>query len=341
MEEYNQIRVLWITDPWDTLDHPLDTTLRLIQECLILGIRPYWAPVTAICLSNNVVTAMACEVKETGYGRHKNEFVMIPPTSYRVEDFTLIQYRADPPVTIQYTQALQLLLMAFQKSGMDATLNIQARAELLLCTTEKLLGLGTIDVFPDTIISNNILDLKAFGKRHGKTICKPINSCQSKGVSLLNWSETNAAESTAIVTRKVNEGQLVLLQEFLPQVYQGEKRVFFVNGEPCACIRKKPLSNTFLVDVDQGSEMEGSFLEDSDAKAVSSMGAFLHRQRICFAAADMIGGLITDINYVSPGLVVEAERLLGINIAKKIILGALSLKHTHYVDVTGGNAGVR
>src|SRR4051812_28326143 len=39
---------LWITDPWDTLDHAKDTTLRLAQEALFLGLKSHWCDVRSI-----------------------------------------------------------------------------------------------------------------------------------------------------------------------------------------------------------------------------------------------------------------------------------------------------
>ena len=31
-------QLLWMTDPWETLDHPRDTSLRLVEEYLRMGV---------------------------------------------------------------------------------------------------------------------------------------------------------------------------------------------------------------------------------------------------------------------------------------------------------------
>jgi hypothetical protein len=45
-------RVLWVTDPWDTLDHPRDTPLRLAEECLALGVECHWCDFQSIRWDN-------------------------------------------------------------------------------------------------------------------------------------------------------------------------------------------------------------------------------------------------------------------------------------------------
>lgn len=44
------LRILWVTDPWDTLDHSNDTTLRIAQECVEQGAQCFWAEPAGITL---------------------------------------------------------------------------------------------------------------------------------------------------------------------------------------------------------------------------------------------------------------------------------------------------
>jgi hypothetical protein len=54
-------------------------------------------------------------------------------------------------------------------------------------------------------------------------------------------------------------------------------------------------------------------------KAAAAVGKLLRKEKILWAAVDLIDGKVTDFNFTSPGLLVAMEDLLGENLAEKAL----------------------
>src|SRR4051794_2920955 len=107
-------RFLWITDPWDTLDHPRDTTLRLIEESLALGHESFICDVQSIRMEGGTgkkypVVLEARQVSGVFPGRSKAAFRLGEIKTYAPHEFKSLQYRVDPPIDHAYIHPLQLL----------------------------------------------------------------------------------------------------------------------------------------------------------------------------------------------------------------------------------------
>ena len=97
--------ILWITDPWSTLDHTKDTTLRLAQEAALLGVHQSWCDVKSIRLEGNEVyfdtkPILSVEPLEPKPPKRSPlpSFVFGPTETSTIADFTQLHYRPDPPI---------------------------------------------------------------------------------------------------------------------------------------------------------------------------------------------------------------------------------------------------
>src|SRR4051812_27923081 len=105
-------KFLWITDPWETLDHPNDTTLRLAEEALKLGLGSAWCDVKSIRWEPGCGTQLdARPFVDLGGARYAEEIQLGATQVKAPGDFPSLQYRTDPPVDLRYLQPLQLLLL--------------------------------------------------------------------------------------------------------------------------------------------------------------------------------------------------------------------------------------
>lgn len=308
-----QGKVLWVTDPWDTLDHPKDTTLRLIEESLRLKIPAYWADPLGVQLLNGKIT-LECRrvlsVKErssTGVEFGESEF--LSPTHFKT-----IHYRPDPPVDAHYIHPLQLI-----EAGVRGTKTqiLNPPSELLLMSEKFVLGLP-LSALPKSLISSRWEDLKDFGQRLKKTVVKPLHQAQSKGVELLEWKDLDHPRT--LLSQLTSSFTVpVLLQEFLPQIAEGEKRLWFASGKLVGQVLKRPLSGDFRVLVDRGSPITAVKLDSREKKVAAAIGKILNTRKIALAAVDLIDGKVCDFNVTSPGLLVQLEEVMGKNIAREIL----------------------
>src|SRR5258708_1355490 len=104
-------KLLWITDPWETLDHPRDTSLRLAEEAMKLGIQSFWCNGKTIRWEIKSILLDAQEFQGIFPGRNLKDFRMGPSSILSPGDFTQLIYRVDPPVDLAYLQPLQILLL--------------------------------------------------------------------------------------------------------------------------------------------------------------------------------------------------------------------------------------
>lgn len=298
-------RFLWVTDPWETLDHEKDTTLKLALEAAAQGYESFWCDVHSIRMEDSKIVLDAAPVNG-----------LTPPFPARVKlpkDFSSIHYRVDPPVDLAYLHPLQLLVLAGAK--------VVNPAPILFAHNEKLEGFSLKNLMPETLVSSRWDDLARFGKKLQKTVLKPLHQAQSKGVALLSWTSSADLEKNREILGDASDqfSRPVLMQRYLAGIENGEQRLWFLDGKLLACVRKMPLGGDFRVNIDGGSALKATTLNSAEKKASREIGSYLRANKIRLAAVDLIDGFVTDFNFTSPGLITQMEAVLDKNLARPII----------------------
>lgn len=318
----SSFRILWITDPWETLDHPRDTSLRLMKECLRFKAETYWADFRRIQLVNSeikvhVKKVISCESLVSSSSFKWGSEEAVSPSFFRQ-----IHYRVDPPVDHHYLHPLQIL-----NFGLSSKTEIVNPTSLLFSANEKMEGASLNGLIPLQLISSDPIQLEKFGKSLGRTILKPLHEAQSKGVERLIWKGqalTIAREQVALATQ---QGKLpVLLQEYLPEIEKkGEARLWFLDGKLLASVQKIPREGDYRINMDQGGRVAATRLTSLQKNIALKIGRHLKRRRIRLAAVDLIDDKITDFNFTSPGLLVQMEAITGQNLAAEIVRRLMNL----------------
>ena len=306
-------RFLWITDPWSTLDHKNDTTLRLAEESIREGHQSYWCDYKSIYLDS---TGTHLSARPVMRGSKLGKLELYSPLF-----FDFIHYRVDPPVDLNYLSPLKLLNLEIEKSNEKTKTQVVNSATLLQNANEKLESQLIPDLAPRTVVSSSLKVLEAFGKSEKKVILKPLHDAQSRGIELLQWTSPSEIKRSKklIHSATSNFKTPILLQEYLPGIKEGEVRLWFVDGELIGFVRKHPLPKTFKVDIDRGSMVTATSLSTREKRVVLKIGKHLKKKKIRMAAVDLIDEKVTDLNFTSPGLIVQMEKVLKTNLAKRII----------------------
>lgn len=312
-------RFLWVTDPWETLDHARDTTLRLAEAALELSIENHWCDVRSIRWEKDRVRLDARKIKKIAKGR--SEIILGDPRVCEVGEFSSIQYRTDPPVDLAYQHPLQLLHLGAQALPARLRPEIVNPVAALLLANEKLEAGILQGLLPPTVVSSQWEPLASFGKKEGRTVFKPLHLAQSKGVELLDWSTSSGTERARKIIEEASEqfSRPVLLQRYLPGISKGETRLWFLDGKLLACARKLPLKNDFRVNIDRGSRLSPHSPSASEKKTALLIGKRLRALGVRLAAVDLIEGYATDFNLTSPGLITQMEEISGKDLATAIV----------------------
>jgi glutathione synthase len=314
---------LWITDPWETLDHPNDTTLRLTQESMSLGHENYWCDASGILLKESRVWVVAKPIVTTSEKRDKDAFVFADTLIVELNWFDCIQYRLDPPIDANYLQPLQLLVLGMNQlsySGYPVHTEIVNIPESVLMS-DKIEALLIPSGMPATVVTSDRKMMEEFTNAHRKLLIKPMNFCQSKGVHVFDLECPLETENLYEIAAQVTDNftRPAVLQELLPAVTQGEFRLWYLDGELIGWAKKLPVHHPYIFNIDKGDPILPADLEERQVAFARSIGERLWSKRIRLAAIDIVGDKITDYNFACAGLLVQVEAVMGENLAGRII----------------------
>ncbi len=214
-------------------------------------------------------------------------FVFQKKASIPLEEFSLILMRKDPPVDAAYRKAAEQLCRVAPK------VPVLNNPEALLRWNEKRVILEFPEWIPRTLVSEDPDQIKAFvDSLGGEAVVKSLDSFGGKGVRRFRPDESIC--------------ELVMVQEFLPSIQtEGEKRVFFLEGEPRGALLKLPPPEGFITNPDTGGKIRPTTLTPKEQELCGKLSAFLKTNGIFFAGVDLIGEKLTEINLTSPGLLWE------------------------------------
>lgn len=309
-------KLLWVTDPWSTLDHSQDTTLRLAEEALNLGFECYWSGSDFVLSENSPhlsAIPLAPNFIKTLDPLAQNFRKILAPS-----DFHHLHYRVDPPVDFNYISLVEKFLEKRVKESQ--ILNPPA---LITRQSEKVPPPELLHLAPLLRVIRSETDARtAFEifKAHSVIVTKPMNLAQSRGVKKhsLTPSLREFVKILEIETQGFSES--ILVEEYLPDVMKGEVRMWFANGECVAALKKFPKTGDFRVLIDEGSKVEAYSLNSDEEKIALEVGACLKKQGAMMAAIDFISGKISDYNITSPGLLKQLEQVHdGKNLAKSVL----------------------
>lgn len=316
------LHFLWITDPWDSLDHPKDTTLRLAQAALQLGYACSLAEHHSIRL---IEEAVELEASPLTLGS-KGEVIRNSAAHRGLSEFDQLHFRVDPPVDLTYLLPLQILCLGIEMLPTARRPELVNAGELLALRSEKTFATllpwsAGNRLQPDSLVTSRWTDALAFGKPRGRCVLKPLHQAQSKGVELLDFSNDDAIQRSREQFEQTSQrsSQPVLVQEFLEAIHRGETRLWFCDGKLVATALKLPISGDFRVNLDRGSQVQPTRLSSAQKRTATAIQKILVQKRIRLAAVDLIGSLITDFNFTSPGMIVDLERVVQSDLARPIV----------------------
>ncbi len=306
-------RQLWITDPWDTLDHPLETTLRLMAAGHALGAEIYWADVASICLVDSTVHLQSQKLLGVAPSLKPETFSWDPPRVTTPDFFQQIHYRVDPPVDLHFLQPIGLLELAAAQYPQIEWVN---PLNIIALESEKTAGMWFPENFPNSLVTSSHEQALAFITKNPGSVVKPLHNAGSRGI----FRAHTAADLESLVWKRPGDfsGQLYLFQKFLPEIERGETRLWFTDGEMMGSVLKLPKSGDFRILIDEGSRVLPTELTTTQARLADRLGAFLRKKSLRLAAIDIVGDQIVDFNFTSPGLIVQMETVLGKDLATPI-----------------------
>jgi glutathione synthase len=220
-------------------------------------------------------------------------------------DVDVVLMRQDPPFDLGYITATFLL-----ERLVGETLVVNDPAAVRNAP-EKVFVLDFARFMPPTLVARRIEDVRDFHLRHpGDLVVKPLHGNGGKAVFRIPADGSNLGALAELFGQVWPEPFMV--QPFLPDVAEGDKRIVLVDGEFAGAINRRPGAGEFRSNLAVGGSAEAATLTAREEEICAALAPELKARGLVFVGIDVIGGKwLTEINVTSPTGIVAIDRFNG------------------------------
>ena len=282
---------LFITDSLDELNPKKDTTILWMQEAFTMGSQIFQCEMSDLTYTDQQTFASFSAIKDPNDHPQISEQVNVTKA---LKDFDYVFMRKDPPVDENFMNALHMLSQAESEGA-----NVINRPSALQKFNEKIFALRFSNWMPDTSVICKVEDFKQFKQKYSTIILKPLNGMGGESIYKFDESSTDHLEIFKSLTN--NYQTMVMVQNFLPEIYDGDYRILIIHGKPFPiALARIPKEGSFKGNLAAGGIGEARELSDDQVRVSTEIGKLLLEEGILFAGIDMIGNYLTEINITSP-----------------------------------------
>jgi glutathione synthase len=230
-------------------------------------------------------------------------------------DVDVVLMRQDPPFDLGYITATHLL-----ERIQNETLVVNDPAAVRNAP-EKVWVLDFARYMPPTMLTRSLGAARKFLSEHGDIVIKPLHGNAGKAVFRVGRDGSNLAALMELFNATYREPHV--LQAFLPEVADGDKRIVLVEGEVAGAINRRPSAGEIRSNLAAGGTAEASDLTHTEREICAALGPELKRRGLLFVGIDVIGGRwLTEINVTSPTGIVAIDAFNGTD-TPGLIFGAI------------------
>ena len=289
--------LLFIADPLESFKIQKDSTFAMMRVAQEAGHRLWFCQSRNILWRDDYVVAdcqgLTIKPSSTSW------FELGDIESRALNSFSAVLMRTDPPFDIEYLNTTWLLSAAVRQGA-----RVFNDPRAVRDHSEKLSILEFPELIPPTLVTRELSAVERYHQTHGDIVIKPLDGMGGMGVFRVGADGLNLA--SIVETLGENGARTLMIQRFLPEITQGDKRVLLIGGEvvPFALAR-----------IPQGKEIRGNLaaggkgvampLTEAEKRVAERLAPILNERGLFLVGLDLIGGYLTEINVTSPTCFVE------------------------------------
>jgi glutathione synthase len=322
------LRVAVQMDPLETINIAGDSSFQIMLSAQERGHELWYYDVRSLALETDSgagerLTCWAAPVtvqRVAGDHYARGEYRLLD----LAREVDVVLMRQDPPFDLGYITGTHLLE---RLKGTTLVVNDPAAVRN---APEKVMVLDYARFMPPTLVARRIEDVRAFQQRHpGDLVVKPLHGNGGKAVFRVPADGSNLGALVELFGQVWPEPFMV--QTFIPEVAEGDKRIVLIDGVVAGAINRKPGEGEFRSNLAVGGSAEASELTAREEEICAAMGADLKRLGLVFVGIDVIGGKwLTEINVTSPTGIVAIDRFNGTDTGG-MIWDAIEVRHAAMV----------
>ena len=286
-----KLKIAFLMDPLENLDLKGDTTFALALEAQNRGHTIFFLKPDDLILRSNKVFANICKIELSSingvdkFKYHKNQVLPL-------SDYDVVMMRQDPPFDLSYITATHIL-EKLPKSTLVVNNPFEVRN-----APEKIFVTNFPHLMPKTLITRDLQSIKGFREEFKDIIIKPLYGNGGQGVFHVLPSDENF---NSILEMFFNQNkEPIIIQEYLKDVRNGDKRIILLDGEIVGAINRIPQQGESRSNMHVGGQAHKTILTKRDKFICKEISQSLKDKELLFVGIDIIGDFITEINVTSP-----------------------------------------
>ncbi|MEH2255447.1 glutathione synthase [Nostoc sp.] len=313
------MKLAFIIDSIHLLDPCHDTSVALIEAAQILGHEVWVTQANLLSVVEGKAWAVLQRVELVPVHLVEGRWVAVNPW-YKLSDSFLtsleamdaVFMRTDPPVNDSYLYATYILDYIDQ----NKTLLINSPSGIR-GANEKMYALQFTKAIPETIVSADKQFIRQFVEAKGAGVLKPLGNKAGEGILFLQSGDRNF---NSIVELSTFQGKVpVMVQTYLPEAKEGDKRIILLNGEPIGALNRLSSGTDFRNNMATGGTVAQTKITSREYEICTQVAERLRQDGLIFVGIDVIGGYLTEVNVTSPTGIREIDRLDGTCLGHQVI----------------------
>ena len=294
-------------DPIERIKIAGDSTFALLLEAQSRGhALAYYTP-DKLALSEGKIFASVQPLSvrdKTG-----DHFTLGEAKRTDLSSFDVILLRQDPPFDMNYITTTHLL------EQLPDTLVVNSPRSVRNAP-EKLFVMEYTDLMPLTLITRDLEEIKAFRAKHKDIVMKPLYGKGGESVFRISPDDLNFGSLFDLFSVTFREAWVV--QKFLPEVKDGDKRIILVDGEFAGAVNRVPAEGDLRSNMVRGGSPKKTDLSPREREICDRLGPELKKRGLLFTGIDVIAGWLTEINVTSPTGIRAIKNLGGPDVAAMV-----------------------
>ena len=302
------MKTLFVMDPLERIQVAGDSTYMLMLELCRRELPVWYCTPKELRAQEGQAWASCRRVRVSDQAPH---FFPEEAQDLPLGHFDVVWMRKDPPFDIEYIFATYLLDLA------PAATLVLNRPASLRDFNEKMATFRWPHLCTPTLVTSEIPRALAWARSApGKVVLKPWDGNGGRGVLVSHPEDGNLRSMLELLT---GEGRTaVILQHYIPEIVQGDKRIILVDGEPVGQILRVPQKGDHRGNMHAGARVQATELSTQDRRICAELGPVLRERGLLFVGIDVIGDFLTEINVTSPTGIQEINRLMGLRLERTV-----------------------
>ncbi len=306
---------IFLMDPLESIKYGKDTTFALMLGAYFKNHRVFFLPRGGITIKDGLLFFKVTEVVP-----QKNQaqlFIKKENLLLSQDDVHVVFIRTDPPFGEEY------LLDTWLLDRLPKTIPVINAASGIRTANEKLWVTQFLSLIPKTMVTRDKSDFIDFLDQEIDVVIKPVNLYGGSSIFQIHRGDTNAHVTFETLSHQGTKE--VIVQKYVKEATQGDKRILLLDGEPLGAILRVHNDVDHRNNFYSGGRPKPVDVTSHDIKIINILKPHLRSLGLFFVGIDIIGDHLIEVNVTSPTCLQEMNAFYDTNLEYKVISFAESL----------------